>query len=345
MAINRINWLSVLQGWSMLLVVIGHVTLTNVFQDPETPVSAEIERIIYSFHMPLFMFISGFLFYLTKIGRNKRYVETIGDKAKRLLIPYAAFTCATFFLKYAFNPLMRRPVDFSWSEILDIVTFRSNPLAEMWFISTLFVLFLFFPIYKWSLGGKMKSVLMFCAALLIYFFFPKDIELFCISYASSYLLFFYTGILISKYGGGEILGQSRAPLVLHGIDGSLFTVSRHSAIEYFRRDIFLIDPLHVFITTLTRPFRKLQGVYVPDFPDGDILPDSNPVHLCQTRNRMPLLASVYREHPAGFVYAGTDLQSHPENRQQGAGQMLRVIKPIGVFSRPDYLVQLRFPNP
>lgn len=202
MAINRINWLSVLQGWSMLLVVIGHVTLTNVFQDPETPVSAEIERIIYSFHMPLFMFISGFLFYLTKIGRNKRYVETIGDKAKRLLIPYAAFTCATFFLKYAFNPLMRRPVDFSWSEILDIVTFRSNPLAEMWFISTLFVLFLFFPIYKWSLGGKMKSVLMFCAALLIYFFFPKDIELFCISYASSYLLFFYTGILISKYGGG-----------------------------------------------------------------------------------------------------------------------------------------------
>ena len=71
MAINRINWLSVLQGWSMLLVVIGHVTLTNVFQDPETPVSAEIERIIYSFHMPLFMFISGFLFYLTKIGRNR----------------------------------------------------------------------------------------------------------------------------------------------------------------------------------------------------------------------------------------------------------------------------------
>lgn len=203
MTINRINWLSVLQGWSMLLVVIGHVTLTNVFQDPETPVSAEIERIIYSFHMPLFMFISGFLFYLTKIGRNKRYVETIGDKAKRLLIPYAAFTCATFFLKYAFNPLMRRPVDFSWSEILDIVTFRSNPLAEMWFISTLFVLFLFFPIYKWSLGGKMKSVFVFCAALLIYFFFPKDIEVFCISYASSYLLFFYTGILISKYGGGN----------------------------------------------------------------------------------------------------------------------------------------------
>lgn len=210
-ATNKINWLSVLQGWSMLLVVIGHVTLTNVFQNPETPISAEIERIIYSFHMPLFMFISGFLFYLTKIGQNKNYGETVWDKTKRLLIPYAAFTCATFFLKYAFNPLMKRPVDFSWSEVLDILTFTSNPLAEMWFISTLFALFLFFPLYKWSLGNKVRSGLLFCAAVLVYFFFPKDIELFCISYASKYLLFFYTGILVSKYGGGKFFDN---PMVL-----------------------------------------------------------------------------------------------------------------------------------
>ena len=311
MSISRINWLSVLQGWSMLLVVIGHVTLTNVFQNPEPPVSAEIERIIYSFHMPLFMFISGFLFYLTKIGRNKGYAETIGDKAKRLLIPYAAFTCVTFSLKYAFNPLMRRPVDFSWSEILDIITFKSNPLAEMWFVSTLFVLFLFFPVYKWSLGSRLRSGVVFCAALLIYFFFPKDIELFCISYASSYLLFFYTGILVSKYRGGEILGQPCVPFVLHGIDGVLFAVPRHSATEYFRRDIFLADPLHVFIPALPRTFQKFQGIYVSDIPDGNILPDGDPVRLCPARDGLPLLAPVRREHPAGSVYACADLHSNP----------------------------------
>lgn len=145
-------------------------------------------------------------------------------------------------------------------------------------------------------------------------------------------LFLYGNIDL-QIRGGEILGHSRTPLVLHGIDGSMFTVSRHSAIEYIRRDIFLADPLHVFITALSRPFRKLQGVYVPNFPDGNILPDSNPVHLCQTRNGWPLLAFVRREHPAGFVYAGTDLQSHPENRQQGAGQMLRVIKPHRHFQQ------------
>lgn len=49
----KIYWISILQGWSMLLVVIGHVTLTNIFENPATPISAEVERIIYGFHMPL----------------------------------------------------------------------------------------------------------------------------------------------------------------------------------------------------------------------------------------------------------------------------------------------------
>lgn len=68
---QKITWLQILQGWSMLLVVIGHVTLTGIFENPQTPVSATIERVIYSFHMPLFMFISGFLFYFTKSAETQ----------------------------------------------------------------------------------------------------------------------------------------------------------------------------------------------------------------------------------------------------------------------------------
>ena len=62
---KKINWISILQGWSMLLVVIGHVTLTNKFNDPSTPISTMIETIIYRFHMPLFIFVSGFLYHRT----------------------------------------------------------------------------------------------------------------------------------------------------------------------------------------------------------------------------------------------------------------------------------------
>ena len=81
---NKITWVSILQGWSMLLVVIGHIMLTNIFQNEASPVTAFIEKTIYSFHMPLFMFISGFLFYHTKIEKDKDYKTTITDKSKRL---------------------------------------------------------------------------------------------------------------------------------------------------------------------------------------------------------------------------------------------------------------------
>lgn len=39
----KIYWISILQGWSMLLVVIGHVTLTNIFENPATPVSTYVK--------------------------------------------------------------------------------------------------------------------------------------------------------------------------------------------------------------------------------------------------------------------------------------------------------------
>ena len=142
---QKITWLQILQGWSMLLVVIGHVTLTGIFENPQTPVSATIERVIYSFHMPLFMFISGFLFYFTKISRDLAYKEVVFDKLKRLGIPYLFFTFFTFAVKFIFSPFMKRPVELSLRQFTDSFLYPgSNPLSEMWFVATLFIIILSF---------------------------------------------------------------------------------------------------------------------------------------------------------------------------------------------------------
>ena len=136
---QKITWLQILQGWSMLLVVIGHVTLTGIFENPQTPVSATIERVIYSFHMPLFMFISGFLFYFTKISRDLAYKEVVFDKLKRLGIPYLFFTFFTFAVKFIFSPFMKRPVELSLRQFTDSFLYPgSNPLSEMWRRHTLY---------------------------------------------------------------------------------------------------------------------------------------------------------------------------------------------------------------
>ncbi len=55
---NRIYWLDLLKGIGIVLVVFGH--FIEPFQ-PQTAIFRVIFIVIYSFHMPLFCFISGFV--------------------------------------------------------------------------------------------------------------------------------------------------------------------------------------------------------------------------------------------------------------------------------------------
>lgn len=188
---QKITWLQILQGWSMLLVVIGHVTLTGIFENPQTPVSATIERVIYSFHMPLFMFISGFLFYFTKISRDLAYKEVVFDKLKRLGIPYLFFTFFTFAVKFIFSPFMKRPVELSLRQFTDSFLYPgSNPLSEMWFVATLFIIMLSYPLLKYMITGHFKIAVLIIGSVVLNLFFPPDIFLLCLSNVAYMFLFF-----------------------------------------------------------------------------------------------------------------------------------------------------------
>lgn len=56
-------------------------------------------KIIYSFHMPLFMLISGYLFYFTI--NNHSISELIIAKIKRLLIPIFAWNITYYLFHFA----------------------------------------------------------------------------------------------------------------------------------------------------------------------------------------------------------------------------------------------------
>ena len=202
---KKIDWLAVLQGFSMLLVVIGHVSLTNQPRDPSTPIATGIEAAIYTFHMPLFIFISGWLFYYTCIARSKTYKEMLRSKAKRLLIPFFAFTLLTMVLKMAFPQLMHRVVDLN--EIIDtFVFYRSNPLGEMWFIIVLFELMLMYPLYKVMIKSVSLSIIGLGGTFLISHIFPP-ISYFNLGKVAYMLPFFVSGILCCRYEFHKIIGE------------------------------------------------------------------------------------------------------------------------------------------
>lgn len=90
MIINRLPFLDNIKGALIILVIIGH---SIQFILP-TYDECFIFRLIYSFHMPLFFFVSG---YLANRGRWNRGVIT--KRAKQLLIPFAVWAFLAPILK------------------------------------------------------------------------------------------------------------------------------------------------------------------------------------------------------------------------------------------------------
>ena len=89
---QRLEYIDSLKGFAILLVVMGHVvawcfeSFDTAMQMSPTPIL--LWKIIYSFHMPLFMFISGFLFGMSHFATFKEYVMKVWKKVKMLIIPW-----------------------------------------------------------------------------------------------------------------------------------------------------------------------------------------------------------------------------------------------------------------
>lgn len=62
--IQRYNYIDRLKGFTILLVVIGHILAFSMIGDRNP-----INTVIASFHMPLFMFLSGLVIKEPKIGK------------------------------------------------------------------------------------------------------------------------------------------------------------------------------------------------------------------------------------------------------------------------------------
>lgn len=199
---SKIQWLAVLQGMAMLFVVLGHSELYGGNSPKENIIIKTIGDVIYQFHMPLMFMISGYLFYFTSIRKEKAFNTLMTNKLHRLGVPFLAFTFITVFLKMAFSSLMKRQVSNSiWGNILDVFVYGNNPLGEMWFIYVLLVLMALYPIYKLVLKNKVLEVVFFLLTLglCIEHDFFLNYKYFYSPEIATYLVFFYGGILFSKY--------------------------------------------------------------------------------------------------------------------------------------------------
>lgn len=79
---KRFIFIDFAKSIGIYLVILGHLVLPP-----------NVCNFIFAFHMPLFFFISGFLFF----QKETSFGELIKNKAKTLLIPYIFFNIVTYF--------------------------------------------------------------------------------------------------------------------------------------------------------------------------------------------------------------------------------------------------------
>ena len=89
---QRLDYIDAIKGCAILLVVMGHVIpwCFSAFASVRglSPSPILVWEVIYSFHMPLFMLVSGFLFGQTRFTTLKEYFVKMWGKALALLVPY-----------------------------------------------------------------------------------------------------------------------------------------------------------------------------------------------------------------------------------------------------------------
>lgn len=131
---NRYTEVDIARGVGIFFVVLGHAI-------KQTGVSAGWIRIltyiIYSFHMPLFFCLSGFVSAkILPMGKTER-ISYVGSRARRLLVPY-------FVIGLLYIPVKLRMSDlavksFTVSDIWKLFI-GQNPDVSLWFLYILFII-------------------------------------------------------------------------------------------------------------------------------------------------------------------------------------------------------------
>lgn len=132
---NKNLTISTVKGIAILLVVYGHVIQRTMLASGEDFFLNPAFKIIYTFHMPLFVFISGYLMTLSLGRRSVR--EVFKARCQTLLVPFLSWTILGVITTQALKVIDGKKVsiaDVPWDFVNDLILHPS-----IWFLFTLFV--------------------------------------------------------------------------------------------------------------------------------------------------------------------------------------------------------------
>ena len=187
--------------WGSILVVIGHsgIAPDNIGYNSYAKF---IHTWIYSFHMPLFAFLSGACFVEYSL---KHYVllEFIKNKLKRILLPYLWWILFVAVLSVIFSSVAahNRCFDIQYFILCIVIPTKYSIVSYYWFLLVLFMIFIIaINIRKYIYTRKAACVVTVLLVLLNFINPFRDIEILCLYKLFDLLLYFWIGMLVAKFG-------------------------------------------------------------------------------------------------------------------------------------------------
>lgn len=158
---ERDSWVDYAKGMGIILVVYGHVAggVYNSGIPMDESLFKLIVSIIYSFHMPLFFFLSGIFFYESLLKRGASGL--IRSKVDSILYPYVVWSLLQGTLEVVLSNYTNGN-----ASITDVLSFAWHPRAQFWFLYTLFLAFVISSIVYSHTGKKYTlPLLIICGVL------------------------------------------------------------------------------------------------------------------------------------------------------------------------------------
>lgn len=181
---------NILRGIAILLVVIGHSFPDN-FNGSE--VYKYIHKFIYSFHMPVFFFISGF--FSLKIFNDKFiYKDFIKEKFKRIVVPYISFSLMASVIIVVISHFFNDNINFRNIIYGIFINPYENPMMSLWYIYTLFMIFIFVATFR---NQNIKTMI-YITVLMAILPLGSVFNAFTIKSICRNILYFYIGIIARK---------------------------------------------------------------------------------------------------------------------------------------------------
>lgn len=196
---NRLSFIDIAKAFAIIFIVLGH---SVAYSDH----CSLVFKYLYSFHIFLFFFLSGYTF-----STNKKFTEFIKTKFTRIMVPYY-FWAIAFLVPYVIfgtniGASLDKAIKFNLKDTLLNIFYASGTGLEqnrpLWFLPALFTTVC---IYYWliKLTNKQKSHFFILLGITIvisfitYRFLPLLLPM-CINHCLIIGPVFYIGYLFNKF--------------------------------------------------------------------------------------------------------------------------------------------------